>query len=115
MIRKAHEMVSETRTDMRDGKGEITITHLFTKSELSSHTRLCAKLTVPPGGSIGFHTHEQEEEVFYILKGHAEVDDNGETREVEPGDAILTGNGAGHSLTCISKEPLEVLAVIGTF
>lgn len=115
MIRTAQKMTSEKRTEMRGGNGDVTITHLFTKDELSSHTRLCAKLTIPPKCSIGFHQHLDEEEVFYILKGRAEVDDDGTIYEVNPDDAILTGNGAGHSLTCISDEPLEVLAVIGTF
>jgi mannose-6-phosphate isomerase-like protein (cupin superfamily) len=115
MIRNKKEMKKDVRTNMRDGSGAVTITHLFTADELKSNTRLCAKLTVPPGASIGFHNHIDEEEVFYILSGRGKVDDNGQIREVVAGDAILTGGGAGHSIECISEEPLEVMAVIGCF
>ena len=115
MIRNKKEMKNDERENMRGGKGVVTITHLFTKDELKSNTRLCAKLTVPPWASIGFHNHIDEEEVFYILSGRGKVDDNGQIREVSAGDAILTGNGAGHSIECISEEPLEIMAMIGCF
>jgi mannose-6-phosphate isomerase-like protein (cupin superfamily) len=29
-----------------------------------------------------------------------------------PGDAVVTGGGAGHSLACAGSSPLELLAVI---
>ncbi len=115
MIRNKKEMKKDVRENMRNGNGAVTITHLFTKDELKSNTRLCAKLTLPPGASIGFHNHENEEEVFYIINGRGKVDDNGIIKEVNVGDAILTGGGAGHSIECISEEPLEIMAVIGCF
>ena len=115
MIRNKKEMKKDVREKMRGGNGVVTITHLFTKDELKSNTRLCAKLTVPPGANIGFHEHIDEEEVFYIISGRGKVDDNGQIREVGAGDAILTGNGAGHSIECISEEPLEIMAMIGCF
>ncbi len=115
MIRRGMEMASEQRTEMRGGKGTITITHVFKKDEMQSATRLCARITVPPGAGIGFHEHADEEEVFYIITGRGRVDDNGTIAEVGPGDAILTGGGAGHSIECISAEPLEMLGVIACF
>ncbi len=115
MIRNTKQMKEDVREKMRGGNGAVTITHLFTKDELKSNTRLCAKLTIPSGASIGFHNHENEEEIFYILSGRGKVDDDGRICEVSPGDAILTGNGAGHSIECISEEPLEVMAVIGCY
>jgi len=115
MIRNEKEMKKDVRENMRDGNGAVTITHLFSNDELKSKTRLCAKLTLPRGASIGFHNHIDEEEVFYILSGRGKVDDNGKIREVSGGDAILTGGGAGHSIECISEEPLEIMAVIGCF
>ena len=115
MIRNEKEMKKDVKKNMRDGNGVVTITHLFNNDELKSDTRLCAKLTLPPGASIGFHNHIDEEEVFYILTGRGKVDDNGKIREVSVGDAILTGGGAGHSIECISEVPLEIMAVIGCF
>jgi mannose-6-phosphate isomerase-like protein (cupin superfamily) len=72
-------------------------------------------LNLDPGSSIGYHKHDREEEVFVILKGTAEVDDDGSKKILNQGDSILTGNGAGHSIRNIGKEPLEVLAVISSY
>ena len=41
--------------------------------------------------------------------------DDGEERELQPGDAVLTGGGASHSIANIGEETLELLAVILTY
>ena len=105
-------MASEQRAAMRGGKGTVTITHLFKPGEMTTPTRLCAKLTLPPGASIGLHPHEREDEVYYILRGTGRILDNGALADVGPGDAILTGGGASHAIECTSAVPLEIMAVI---
>lgn len=112
MIRRAAEMEKEIKEQMRGGKGSVEITHIFKKDELKGKARLCAKLTLNPGCSIGLHEHSGEEEIFYIIRGNGLIDDNGQKTEVGPGDAILTGGGASHSVENIGTEPLEIAAVI---
>ncbi len=116
MIRHNGEYRLEERTKMRGGKGTVRIEHFWeAENEMRSSTRMFARLTLEPGCSIGFHPHDAEEEVFVIVRGRAEADDNGETVELGAGDTILTGNGAGHAIRCISDEPLELVAVITTY
>jgi mannose-6-phosphate isomerase-like protein (cupin superfamily) len=112
MIRQNKDMIKEVREKMRDGDGKVEIVHVFKKEELKGKARLFARIILRKGCSIGFHTHENEEEIYYILSGKALIDDNGTTCEALPGDAVLTGNGAGHSIRNEQDEPLEVLAVI---
>ncbi|MBN2443136.1 MAG: cupin domain-containing protein [Spirochaetales bacterium] len=112
MIRRKEDMVSEIRERMREGTGEVEIVHIFKKNELKGKARLCARLILKKDCSIGFHTHENEEEIFYIISGKGFMEENGKTFEVNAGDAILTGDGAGHSIGNKYDEPLEVLAVI---
>ena len=112
MIRKSSDMVREIKEQMRGGKGSVEITHIFKQDELKGKARLCAKITINPGCSIGLHQHLNEEEIFYIIKGKGLVDDGGQCCEVTSGDSILTGNGASHSIENIGTEPLEMLAVI---
>jgi mannose-6-phosphate isomerase-like protein (cupin superfamily) len=112
MIRKSKDMTKEVREKMRDGSGQVEIVHVFKKEELKGKARLFARLILNKNCSIGFHTHENEEEIFYILSGKARVDDNGTIYEAYAGDAVLTGNGAGHSISNQQDEPLHVLAVI---
>lgn len=112
MIKFKNDMVKESRENMRGGVGEINLTHLFKKEELHGKCRLFSKVTIPPGNSIGFHEHKDEEEVYYLLQGHGRVLDDGVEREIGPGDAVLTGGGKGHSIKNIGNKDLEMIAVI---
>ena len=112
MIRLHKDMLVDVRENMRGGAGKIQISHIFKKDELGGKCRLFAKITIQPGDSIGFHEHHDEEEVFYVISGNAAVDDAGTSKEVGPGDAILTGGGKGHAIENIGTTPLELVAVI---
>jgi len=112
MIKRANEMVKKIKEQMRGGKGSVEILHIFKQEELKGKARLCAKITLEPGCSIGLHQHDNEEEIFYVIQGKGTVDDNGTLSEVKAGDAILTGNGASHSIENTGDSTLELMAVI---
>jgi mannose-6-phosphate isomerase-like protein (cupin superfamily) len=112
MIRRISEMEKDVRERMREGKGTVEILHVFRSGELKGKTRLFARLCLPAGSSIGYHLHEGEEEIFYIISGSGLVTEGGEVSRVGPGDAVLTGGGSGHSIENAGAEPLELLAVI---
>jgi len=112
MIRKAHEQQSEVRNEMRGGRGAVTMRHYFRKDEIKARCRLCSRLILPAGSSIGMHKHETEDELFIIERGTGIIDDGFRKTEVTAGDAILTGNGEEHALINSGKEPLEVTAII---
>ena len=112
MIRKANELTKEIRNDMRGGKGAVTIQHYFKKEEIKAKCRLCSRLTLPPGASIGMHKHETEDELFIIESGNGIIDTGREKIKVAAGDAVLTGNGEEHALINDGRGPLEVIAII---
>ena len=45
-------METEVRDKMRGGQGQVHIRHLFKKEEIKARTRLCARLTLPPGATF---------------------------------------------------------------
>lgn len=112
MIRTAKEMSVETRPAMRGGTGSVTVQHLFKKEEITARSRLCARLTLPPGASIGPHQHEGEDEIYIITHGTGILDDGTNRTPVSAGDAILTGNGESHSIANNGDTDLELIAVI---
>lgn len=115
MIRRTNQYAVEVRPQMRGGTGEVTIEKLWQPgAELKGGIRLFARVTIPPGASIGFHRHEQEEEIFVILQGSAMTNDDGQEVILQPGDSILTGDGKGHAIACAGDHPLVLLAVIAT-
>lgn len=113
MYREKDDMKIQIREKMRGGKGETKILHIFEKEELKGKARLCALIRLEPGCSIGPHEHNDEEEIFYFIKGTGLAIEDGKEYIVEPGSALLTGNGRSHSIENTSTtEPLEFMAVI---
>ena len=115
MIRRASSMRVEKRDKMRGGDGVVTVVHCFEKEEFGSKTRLCAKLILPPGSSIGVHQHEGEDEVYLVVKGSGILHDGTSESRVSAGDAILTGRGQSHSVRNDGSEAMEIVAVITSY
>ena len=113
MIRKENECKVELREHMREGNGTVRITNFIaSNSELNDKGRLFAKITLDPGCSIGYHVHETDSELFYIIKGTGVYSDNGELKTVTSGDVTLCPAGTGHSIANETEEVLELVAVI---
>jgi mannose-6-phosphate isomerase-like protein (cupin superfamily) len=67
---------------------------------------------VPPGHSIGVHTHGfKDEEVYVIVAGHGEMTLNGHTFDVEPGDVVVNSRGGTHALTNTGSEILRLVVL----
>jgi mannose-6-phosphate isomerase-like protein (cupin superfamily) len=112
MIRTDAEMETITIDHMRDGAGTVSVKHMFKRDEFTANSRLCAKLTLPPGASIGKHEHLTEDEVYIITAGSGLLDDGTSETRVVAGDAVLTGNGESHAIRNDGEVPLEITAVI---
>ncbi len=113
MIRRKDECELEYREHMRDGKGTVELTNLISgPKELCEKGRLFSKITLKSGCSIGFHVHETDSELFYILKGQAEYNDNGNIVTVSAGDVTVCPPGTGHGIENKSDETVEFMAVI---
>ena len=67
---------------------------------------------IPPGNSIGVHTHTfDDEEVYVIISGKGRMFSAGEFFEVEAGDVIVNSPGDTHALENIGPDPLKVVVM----
>ena len=114
MLIKRNEMKTGVKEKMRGGEGKTELVHLV-DCENEKNIRMLAEITLKPGCSIGSHSHENETEYFLILSGEGIVNDNGTEKPVKSGDAVITGNGASHSLRNNGSVPLVLHAVIVTY
>ncbi len=112
MIRKAADCQKEYREAMRGGNGTVEITSFATPAELNDKGRLFANITLKPGCSIGYHVHEADSELFYLIKGEAVYNDNGTDCTVSAGDVMLCPAGTGHAIANNGTEDVELCAVI---
>ncbi len=112
MIRRADAMRAVHNENFRGGNGTLTMHHILEAEEMHGKGSLFARVILPPGASIGEHTHTGNFETFYILKGRAKLTDNGQILELGPGDGHLCDDGGSHALENIGAEDLELVAVI---
>jgi len=112
MITRNGEMQPELRENMRGGKGAVTLEHWFKPEAFGAKIRLCTRMTLAPGSSIGSHTHDGEDEIYLVLAGSGLIQENGEWVPIQTGDAILTGKGGTHGVENNGTEPLVIAAVI---
>lgn len=113
MIKHQLSQKVEIKHHMREGEKSVVVTHVWDcGTEIKAPQRLFAHMNLEVGASIGTHEHVNEEEVFYIIKGTAEVDDNGVKKILNIHDSMLTAHGEFHSIKNVGNEPLEILAII---
>jgi len=112
MIRRANECKFSVREAMRGGPGAVEQTECVFKDEMYEKARLFGKLCLKPNCGIGFHTHENESELFYIISGTVEYDDNGTKVTLSAGDVAVCKDGEGHGVTNYGPENAEIFAAI---
>ncbi|HOJ22487.1 MAG TPA: cupin domain-containing protein [Armatimonadota bacterium] len=66
----------------------------------------------PKGGQVPWHNQEQEE-VYFLLDGKAEICLGEERRVLEAGQAVYIPSGVFHQLTNIGDEPAHMMYCYG--
>ena len=112
MIKKREGMREATVEKPRDGEGVAHYTYVMEKDEMKSSCTMFAKITLEPGSRVGEHAHVEDAEVYYILEGMMEVNDNGTIQQARPGDAVYTSDGGTHSIKNIGDTNATMIAVI---
>lgn len=113
MVRYSNERSVSVQEKKAGGEGFMTVKSIIgDKSEISNAGRLFGEITLLPGHSIGFHKHEKETELFCVIKGKAEYNDNGTLKELLPGDVAICPEGESHGVKNVGEEPLVLTALI---
>lgn len=112
MIRKAADYQIDYRENMRGGNGTVELTNFATPEELNNKGRLFGNITLKPGCSIGYHVHETDSELFYLIKGEVLYNDNGVECVLSAGDVMICPAGTGHSIANNGQEDAVVCALI---
>lgn len=106
------DQLEEVRVCMAGGEGECTVHHILPADLACGAGRLFAVNTLQPGCSVGYHKHEGEFEVYYILEGAAKITEDGEVYELHAGDMMQCRDGSSHGIANESDAPVRFLALI---
>ena len=97
-----------TATRAHGGEGELLAARVVERA--SGALAFVDVVVVPPGTTVGRHTHADDEELYIILAGSAEVVVDGEARTVGKGDIVHNRPGGTHELA--NSGPGEVRMVV---
>jgi mannose-6-phosphate isomerase-like protein (cupin superfamily) len=91
------------------GEGLIRFARIVDRAGLAGGCNFIDLAELPPGTSVGSHTHASTEEEFYlVLSGAGEMTRNGEVFPVQPGDLIRNPPGGTHALRNTGSQPLKI-------
>jgi mannose-6-phosphate isomerase-like protein (cupin superfamily) len=88
----------ELRNRERDAKPFTTKDGSTIREYLHTSVQSLAEASLAPGQSTQRHYHARSEEIYLIVEGGGELEVDGETCVVGPGDAILIAPGSWHQL-----------------
>jgi mannose-6-phosphate isomerase-like protein (cupin superfamily) len=116
LIVREEEVKKVCKSNMRGGNREVTLGFSVGPENPveKSVFNLVATVNLDPGASVGYHVHEDDEELYHILSGNGVYNDNGTEVEVKRGDAMICRKGEGHSITNTGKEPMIFMAVVAS-
>ncbi|MBQ6560577.1 MAG: cupin domain-containing protein [Erysipelotrichaceae bacterium] len=112
MIIRNEERTIKERVAMREGPGTVLIKDVCSKEDLYGKGRLYAELILQQNCGVGYHMHENEEEIFMVKKGQAIYNDDGTEYVIKEGDVTICEDGHSHAITNVEAEECVVMALI---
>lgn len=72
---------------------------------------------VEPGQAIAPHTHPNGQDTWTVLTGQGQyqIDEQGRTVSIGPGDIVVAKQGEVHGVLCTSSTPLQFISVVAPF
>jgi mannose-6-phosphate isomerase-like protein (cupin superfamily) len=93
------------------GEGSIGFRRVFDRADFAGPLHFVDYAVLPPGASIGRHTHGRDEELYLVLEGSGTMHLDGQEFRVGPGSVILNRAGGTHGLRNDSDAPLRLFVV----
>ena len=93
------------------GRGEITFARIRDRVPGSGCNWLDMSV-LPPGASIGVHTHGlDDEEIYIVITGRGRMTLGSESFVVEAGDVVINPPGGTHALENVGDEDLRLFVI----
>ena len=112
MRKTKKERTQITEPHSHGGDGILLLERLLSEESSPKGVKTFARAVLEPGASVGYHEHFGESEVYYILSGEGEYQDNSDQFPIRAGDVTVTYSGNGHGIRNTGTLPLEFIALI---
>lgn len=94
------------------GTGKVTMTEILSLAALDGKGSFFSTITIPPGGSVGYHVHKGEVETILVVAGAGETDDGGGAVPFRAGDVLRVADGDGHAIRAVGTQPVELVCLV---
>lgn len=111
MIKNYLTTDKQTQESSHAGKGPVELYEIWAKADFDSNIDFIDRVVIPPGSSVGYHRHGDNEEMYIVLGGNARMTIDGEQRRVSTGDMILNPAGGAHGLVNDSERDIDLLVL----
>jgi mannose-6-phosphate isomerase-like protein (cupin superfamily) len=99
------------RSNEHGGVNEIFFRRLCAASDFKAPIDFVDFTLIPPGSTIGWHSHHGNEEAYFIASGSPVVRVENDTRRLKRGDIAVVRSGQSHELINDTEAPVEILVV----
>ena len=66
-------------------------------------------MSIPPGGQIGEETHNDNDQVLYLIEGSGQVILDGQSGDFNTGDLVLVPAGTRHNFITKGDKPMKII------
>jgi mannose-6-phosphate isomerase-like protein (cupin superfamily) len=93
-----------------EGEGEIRAARVMADGA-GGGAEFIDLVIVPPGCTIGYHTHGDDEETYVILEGSGTMTVDGTSLAVAAGDVVVNRPGGTHGLRNTGTRALKLVVL----
>ncbi|MBQ1895018.1 MAG: cupin domain-containing protein [Clostridiales bacterium] len=106
MIIDYSKIEEKTNPNFKGGELEFNV-----KTYEDEHNKVMRGRLIP-GATIGYHTHENDSEIIYVISGHGTMVNDDGSEPVNPGEVHYCGRGRAHSLQNTGNEDLIFIGIV---
>ena len=112
LIHKSADMRHEPLPECHAGKGVLDWTEVLGPDQLKGRRLKFMHYNImPPGTSIGEHSHHDDEEYYFVISGQGTMILDGKRFEVKSGDITAIYPGGSHGLENNTTDDLRFLVI----
>ncbi len=93
------------------GEGIIQKSRVLSSRDFETNIDFIDYIIVPPNTTIGLHAHGENEELYIILNGSAEMTVESKNMQVNKGDIIINRRGMTHALRNNTDVQTDILII----
>jgi mannose-6-phosphate isomerase-like protein (cupin superfamily) len=111
MIKNFCTAEKQLQNSSHGGTGPVDLYEIWGSDNFQSDIDFCDRVVIPPGSTIGYHQHGNNEEMYILLEGEGLMTMDGKKVVVGKGDMILNPADGHHGLVNNSAKDIDLLAM----